>query len=83
MASLGRALMPRTAQALGEGRPWYSPRVGLASIADQASLPGRAQAPTIAQGLGRRVTSGAIGASLRKYLSDDRPQGDTPYTRNR
>lgn len=43
----------------------------------------RAAPPTMAQGLGRRVTSGAIGASLRKYLQDDRPQGDTPYTRAR
>lgn len=44
MAGLGASLMPRTAAARASGAPWYSPRVGIASIMDQASLPGRAYA---------------------------------------
>lgn len=44
MPSLGEALLPRTRALLDQGQPWYSPRVGLASIMDQASLPGRAYA---------------------------------------
>ena len=44
MATLGKSLLPRTRALLDQGQPWYSPRVGLASIMDQASLPGRAYA---------------------------------------
>ena len=36
------AMFPRASQALASGEPWYSPRVGVASILDQASGPGRA-----------------------------------------
>lgn len=36
------AMFPRTSQAMEGDAPWYSPQVGLSSILDQASLPGRA-----------------------------------------
>lgn len=40
--SWGEAMFPRASAARASGDPWYSPRVGLGSILDQASLPGRA-----------------------------------------
>lgn len=44
---------------------------------------GRATVANPAQMLGRRLMAGAQQAALRKYLSDDRPQGDTYFTRPR
>jgi hypothetical protein len=44
---------------------------------------GRAVAPTPSQMFGHRLGAAAKHAALREYLSDDRPQGDTPYTRSR
>jgi hypothetical protein len=34
------------------------------------------------QSIGSRLSAQAKHAALREYLSDDRPQGDTPYTRS-
>lgn len=75
MASLRGALMPRTSAALREGRPWYSPRVGLSSILDQASLPGRAYA-SLARPEGESYLDALARIAPRTDLAGYQGEGD-------